>query len=412
MNEERRSDRRPHELVVWGATGYTGRLVASAIADLAGDRRWAIAGRSRERLEEFRAQIDASAGSPPEIVVADLEDPDSLRRMTAATRVVLTTVGPYDIMGEPLVEACVATGTHVADITGEVPWVRRMRSRFEDEARAAGVRVVSMCGYDSVPSELGVRLLQQTLEEHHGRVAREIEMAVGPIHGGVSGGTIASASNMIARARDPEVRAGLRGAASLCVGSDSDRTSIRTGEQWGIRRSKVLDEWTAPFVMAGVNVSVVHRTHELLGRPWGRDFRYRECGAGGRGFSGLTRASTITLATLGLAGVLIVPPLRWIARRWFLPSPGQGPDEQSLRDGHFTHRTASADPPGRVEISAAMDPGYAATARMLLACGLCLLDHDVDPSIPDAFCTPGALFGPRLVPRLQSMGFEFRMDVG
>ena len=163
MNEERQSDRRPHELVVWGATGYTGRLVASAIADLAGDRPWAIAGRSRKRLEEVRAGIDAAAGSVPEIVVADLEDPASLRRMTAAARVVLTTVGPYDLMGEPLVEACVATGTHVADITGEVPWVRRMRSRFEDEARTAGVRVVSMCGYDSVPSELGVRLLQQTL---------------------------------------------------------------------------------------------------------------------------------------------------------------------------------------------------------------------------------------------------------
>ena len=287
MPAQPESDPRPHDLVVWGATGYTGSLVASAAAELIGDRAWAIAGRSRERLEAVRQRIAETAGSIPEILIADVDDPASLRRMTATTRVVLTTVGPYDLVGEPLVEACVATGTHVADITGEVPWVRRMRSRFEEAARASGVRVVSMCGYDSVPSELGVRLLQQAVERRHGRTAREIEMAVGPIRGGVSGGTIASASNMIARARDPEVRAGLRGAATLCVDHPAETESIRSGEQWGIRRSQIFQEWTAPFVMAGVNVSVVHRTHELLDRPWGDDFRYRECGAGGRGFLGL-----------------------------------------------------------------------------------------------------------------------------
>ena len=392
--------------MIWGATGYTGRLVALAAAEQVGDRTWAIAGRSRDRLEALRDEIETTGGDPPEIVVADLEDAASMRAMTGSTRVVLTTVGPYDLHGEPLIEACIATGTHVADITGEVPWVRRMRTRYETAARDAGVRIVSMCGYDSIPSELGVRLLQAAAIETHGRSAREIEMAVGPIRGGVSGGTIASASNMIARAGEPEIRNGPRGAGGLCV--EPTEPSIRSGEQWGIRRSAPLGIWTAPFFMAGINVAVVHRTHELLGRPWGEDFRYRECAAGDRGLSGFLKASLLTAGTIGMVVALVIPPLRWIARRWFLPAPGEGPDPARLRDGFVRHRTVSVDPPATVEIEVDMDPGYAATARMLLACGMSLLDDDLDPSIDDAFCTPGALFGPRLVPRLEAMGFRIR----
>ncbi|MAB70940.1 MAG: hypothetical protein CMJ54_00345 [Planctomycetaceae bacterium] len=397
---------RTHDLVIWGATGYTGRLVALAAAEQVGDRTWAIAGRSRDRLQALRNEVATAGGTPPEIVVADLQDASSMRAMTGSTRVVLTTVGPYDLHGEPLIEACIATGTHVADITGEVPWVRRMRTRYETAARKAGVRIVSMCGYDSIPSELGVRLLQTAVIEAHGRPASEIEMTVGPIRGGVSGGTIASASNMIARAGDPELRNGPRGAAALCVTPPTP--PIRSGEQWGIRRSPTLGIWTAPFFMAGINVAVVQRTHELLGRPWGDDFRYRECAAGGRGASGFLKASLLTAGTIGMVVALVVPPLRWIARRWFLPAPGEGPDPARLRDGFVRHRTVSVDPPATVEFEVDMDPGYAATARMLLACGMALLDDDVERPIDDAFCTPGALFGPRLTPRLAAMGFRIR----
>ena len=402
---------RVHDLVVWGATGYTGRLVALAASEHLGGRRWAIAGRSRSRLESIRAEILDAGGHAPDVVIADLGHEASMQAMTASARVVLTTVGPYDHVGEPLIEACIATRTHVADITGEVPWVTRMRTRYESAARDAGVRIVSMCGYDSVPSELGVRLLQAAAIETHGRPAREVEMAVGPIRGGVSGGTVASAANMIDRASDPEIRVALRGAGSLCVSQPADQP-IRSGEQWGIRHSRLLDEWTGPFFMAGVNVSVVHRTHELLGRPWGDDFQYRECAAGGSGAAGLLRAMMLAVCTVGLAAVLVIPPLRWIARRWFLPDPGKGPAESTLRDGHARHRTVSTDPPMSVEFKVDMDPGYAATARMLLACGMSLLDGDLDESISDAFCTPGAVFGPRLVPRLETMGFQIQVTPG
>ena len=407
MNTTPTEPPRMHDLVVWGATGYTGRLVALAAAESLTGRPWAIAGRSRERLQSIRDEIIATGGHPPEIVTADLTDATSMRAMTSATRVVLTTVGPYDHFGEPLIEACIATGTHVADITGEVPWVRRMRAKYEDAARDAGVRIVSMCGYDSIPSELGVRVLQATAIADHGRPAREIEMAVGPIRGGVSGGTVASASNMIARARDPEIQNGPRGAGALCVEPPSH--SIRSGEQWGIRRSATLEIWTAPFFMAGINVSVVHRTHELLGRPWGDDFRYRECAAGDSGLRGFLKAALLAAGTIAMVVALVVPPARWIARRWFLPAPGEGPDASRLRDGYVRHRTVSTDPPVTVEFEVGMDPGYAATAHMLLACGLSLLDEDTEDDVPDAFCTPGALFGRRLVPRLEAMGFRIRV---
>lgn len=400
---------RPFDLVIWGATGYTGRLVAEAAATMLGDRPWAIAGRSRERLDAVRDEI-ASTGSTPQVIVASLDDAASMQSMTGSARAVLSTVGPFDRVGEPLVVAAIATGTHVLDITGEVPWVRRMRDRHETAAREAGIKVVSMCGYDSVPSDLGVRMLQEAAMTAFGRPAREVEMAVGPIRGGVSGGTIASASNMLERSGDPEIRAGLRGDQALCISpSNAGPTS---SEQWGVRRSRVLGLWTGPFIMAGVNVAVVHRTHELLGRPWGEDFRYRESAAGGRGLRGLARAISITLGTLGFALVFVPGPLRRLARRWFLPAAGSGPDAAARARGFFRHRTASIDPPVSVVIEAELDPGYVATARMLVAAGMAIVDGDVDPAIIDSFCTPGAVFGTRLVPRLAAAGIRIERAVG
>ena len=200
----------------------------------------------------------------------------------------------------------------------------------------------------------------------------------------------------------------------MCASSPAGHAS--NAEQWGIRRSRVLDAWTAPFIMAGVNVSVVHRTNELLGRPWGERFHYREASLGGRGVGGFLRALAITLGTAGFALVFVPRPTRAIARRWFLPAAGEGPDEVRRAQGFFHHRTASLDPPVSVTIKSDLDPGYVATARMLVACGMELIDRDpAEPageSVPDAFCTPGALFGTSLVPRLEAVGFQVRVEAG
>lgn len=412
-DQPKKANDRPYDLVVWGATGYTGRLVAEAAALMMGDRPWAIAGRSRTRLEAIRDGLGPE-GTPPGILVADAGDRESMRAMTGSARAVLSTVGPFDRHGEPLVEAAIATGTHALDITGEVPWVRRMRDRHESAAREAGVRIVSMCGYDSVPSDLGVRVLQEAAVAEFGRPASEVEMAVGPIRGGVSGGTIASATNMLERAKEPEIRSGLRGDHALCVSPPPGPTMDNA--QWGMRRSRVLGAWTAPFIMAGVNVSVVQRTNELLGRPWGDRFRYRESGLGGRGLGGFLRALAITLGTAGFALVFVPRPTRAIVRRWFLPAAGDGPDAASRAQGFFHHRTASSDPPVAVTIESDLDPGYVATARMLVACGLTLLEDEdagmLDGAVPDAFCTPGALLGTRLVARLESVGFRIGVELG
>ena len=391
---------RTYDLVVWGATGYTGRLVAEELLGLDGAVRWAIAGRNAARLEACRESL----GGPhaPDILVAALEDPDSLRAMTARCRMVLTTVGPYAKYGEPLVEACIATGTDVCDITGEVDWVRRMRRRHGDAARAAGVRIVSMCGYDSVPSELGVHLVQARAAAETGRTAGRISMAVGPIRGGVSGGTIASAAHHVST-RDPEPGPSRPATLSLCEQGDVEAGRI----QFGMRYDRILGAWTAPFVMASVNVAVVHRSHELLGRPWGTRFHYGEAALGGPGPMGFCRALLTTMATWAFAVAFLLPPTRFLLRRWWLPAPGEGPSDDSRAAGFFHHRVAAADPPVALSMSADIDPGYEATAAMLVACGLAILEGDVVDDAAIGFRTPVSVIGVGLADRLAARGFRF-----
>lgn len=390
---------RTFDLVVWGATGYTGRLVAEELARTAGSTRWAIAGRDRGRLETCRSGL-ADGGSRPEILVADLDDPASLRTMTALARVVLSTVGPYARFGTPMVEACIATATHLCDITGEVAWVTEMRRSHGHAAVDAGIRIVSMCGYDSVPSELGVHLMQSRLHSTTGRYGERIEMAVGPIKGGVSGGTIASAAHHVSSGSASG--GGVSPAMALCV--DPEPATGR-GVQIGLRRSRLLRMWTAPFVMAGVNVAVVHRSHELLGRPWGPTFHYGEASRGGRGLGGFLRAIGITLATWCFVAAFFLSPTRALLRRFWLPVPGDGPNAASRAAGFFRHRVASSSL--ELEIAADIDPGYEATAVMLVACGRGILEDAVVEGAPSGFCTPVAVLGTALAERLEERGFSF-----
>ena len=391
---------RTYDFVVWGATGYTGELVARELARTAEGLRWAIAGRNRGRLDRCREGLDGSC--PPDVLVATLDDPDSLRAMTADCRVVLTTVGPYARYGEPLVDACIATATHLCDITGEVDWVRSMRRKYDAAARDAGVRIVSMCGYDSVPSELGVHLVQARVMERDGRPAGRVSMAVGPIRGGVSGGTIASAAHHVST-RNPDPDRPRSAALALCERDDADAGRI----QFGLRYDRILRAWTAPFVMASVNVAVVHRSHELLGRPWGRSFRYGESALGGSGIGGLFRAILTTLATWVFAVAFFLPPTRHLLRRWWLPAPGEGPSEARRAEGFFHHRVAASDTSIELSMSAQMDPGYEATAVMLVACGRGILEDDVIDGATTGFCTPVAVLGAGLADRLQARGFTF-----
>lgn len=394
---------RPWDLVIWGATGFTGRLVAEALAaELPQGLRWALAGRDRDRLERLRTELGVDAG----VVVADAHDPASLAVLASSTRVVASTVGPYARHGTPLVAACVDAGTHYADLTGEVTWMRASIDAFHDAARASGAKIVHACGFDSVPSDLGLWWLQRHAVARHGRPCGRVVHGFGPMAGGVSGGTVASALAMSeAAAADPQVRRALADPDLLAPGAAPEP---RVRRPWWPRRDPELGAWTAPFFMAGVNERVVRRTRALAGEPWGEGFRYRECWRA----RGWFEAATISLASVIKPALLVLGPVsRWTARR-ILPRPGQGPSAEARARGFFrtqlVGRVDGVDAPVVVRLSCDLDPGYGATALMLREAALSLAFDDLGDE--GGVLTPAAAFGEHLVARLQRAGLRFDVE--
>jgi len=376
-------DRRPFDLIVFGATGYTGRLVADEVRRGAPHGlRWAVAGRDPARL----AAVASELGGVPTLV-ADAADPDSLAVLAASTRVVATTVGPYARYGTPLVAACVDAGTDYADLTGESTWIRTSIDAFDEPARAGNVRIVHACGFDSVPSDLGVALLQREAIGRGGRPASSIVHAFGPMSGGVSGGTIASGLDLADQvAGDPSARAALSDPELLAPGGAPSNDPL--GPLRPLRHPG-LPGWTAPFVMAPANGKVVRRSRYLLGEPWGDGLRYLERLA----LPTWARAAALT-AGLGMAGaVLAFGPTRRLAAR-LLPSPGEGPSPRTRERGFFRSTLV----------------GYGATAGMLAEMALFLADPAERPDQGPGrggVLTPAVAGGERYAARLARVGMHF-----
>jgi short subunit dehydrogenase-like uncharacterized protein len=396
-------DRRPYDLIVFGATGYTGRLVADEVRRRApADLRWAVAGRDPDRLSALATGL---GGVPT--VVADAGDPDALASLAASTRAVATTVGPYARYGTPLVAACVAAGTDYADLTGESTWIRTSIDAFDEPARAARVRIVHACGFDSVPSDLGVALLQREALRRSGRPATSIVHAFGPMAGGVSGGTIASALDLAEQvAGDPSARAALSDPELLAPGGAPSNDPLGPLRP---RRHPGLPGWTAPFVMAPANGKVVRRSRFLLGEPWGDGMRYLERLA----LPTWARAAALTVG-LGVAGAtLAFGPTRRLATR-LLPSPGQGPSPRTRERGFFRSTLVGYDaagaPSARLRVRADRDPGYGATAGMLAEMALFLADASERPDPGPGrggVLTPAVAGGERYAARLARAGVRF-----
>ncbi|MFN2322891.1 MAG: trans-acting enoyl reductase family protein [Trueperaceae bacterium] len=392
---------RSFDLIVWGATGFTGRLVAEAVAHAApAGFEWAVAGRDAERLKAVRDAVAPAAA----VVVADVDDPASLAALARSTRAVVTTVGPYARFGTPLVAACVAAGTHVADITGEPTWIRSVVDRFDAPARAAGVRVVPACGFDSVPSDLGVWWLQQRALERFGRPCDRIDHVFGPMAGGVSGGTVASMVALFEDAlADPAARRQLGDRDLLAPGSTP---AVAVHDPLAPHREAVAGGWSVPFPMAAVNARVVRRTRALLSEPWGEGFAYRERW---RFANWPTAAAVAMVQALAPVALAIAPVRRALARR--IPA-GAGPDAETRRRGSF--RTTLI---GRVEgeanplvgrVACDLDPGYVATARMLAAMGIGLAT-DAFAGSPTGVVTPAVVGGSAYVARLEAAGIRFEL---
>jgi short subunit dehydrogenase-like uncharacterized protein len=396
---------REHDVVLLGATSFVGSLTAEHLARSAPPHaRVALAGRDRERLAALRAGLPSRAAGWP-LLVVDVEDRPALDRLAAGTTALATTVGPYARHGLPVVEACAAAGTHYADLTGELGFVRAAIDAAGARARSTGARLVHACGYDSVPSDLGVHLLHRAAGADDAGGLVDVH-AMATARGGVSGGTIASLLGEVDAARtDPRVRRLHADPYAL----SPDRDAEPGGPQPSpfapprLRRGR----WAAPFVMAPFNTRVVRRSNALTGWAYGRDLRYAEHVDAGRGASGLAAALAVTAASALGGAALALPPTRALAER-LLPRAGDGPDEHTRRTGWFRHRFLATTAGGRTyaaRVQASGDPGYAATSVMLGQAALALaLDGDALPDRAGSL-TPATALGDVLVERLRAQGF-------
>ena len=402
---------RDYDIVLFGATGFTGCLVAEYLQEVYGngeDLSWAIAGRSEEKLR--RVAADIGAPDTP-IIIADSSDPVALATMANSTTVVCTTVGPYALYGSDLVQACVDAGTHYCDLTGEVHWMRDMIQRHQEQARASGARIVHTCGFDSIPSDLGTLFLQEAMLARHGVPAEQVKLRVNRFSGAFSGGTVASMINMMEQAgKDSSVRKVMADPYALLPegatrGSDrNDQTSAIYDEDF--------ERWTLPFVMAAINTRVVRRSNALMNFAYGEQFRYDEAMLA-PAKQGMVTSKLAGLAMTAGSASLIVPPLRAVAKR-FLPSPGEGPSKEQREKGFYDIYLYGVHPEDRdldlvARVTGDRDPGYGSTSKMLAESAICLAREDLP--CEGGFWTPASAMGQVLIERLEdSAGLTFTLE--
>jgi short subunit dehydrogenase-like uncharacterized protein len=400
------------DVVVFGASGFVGRLTAAYLAAHApSGLRIGLGGRSADRLTAVREGL-GERGADWQVIVADTSDDDAVRTLARSTRVVATTVGPYARYGMPLVAACAAEGTHYADLTGEVLFVRDSLRVHAEAARGSGARIVHSCGFDSVPSDIGVLLLAERARADGEGTLESTTLVVRSMRGGISGGTIDSGRAMAqAIAADRSLAKVMIDPYSLSPDRAAEPDVGAASDAVQIRRDASVGAWVGPFVMAPYNTRVVRMSNALQGWSYGRTFRYREAMAYGDDALAPLRAFAVSAGvTAALAG-LAFGPTRSVLDR-FLPAPGEGPDEETRRTGGFDIEIRTRTTTGasyRVVVAAQGDPGYAATSVMLGESALALaLDGD---ALPDrsGVLTPASGIGPRLAERLRLAGFT--MDV-
>jgi short subunit dehydrogenase-like uncharacterized protein len=385
---------REFDIIVYGATGFTGRLVAEYLTQHYADRsdapKWAMAGRSAAKLAEVRDLIGAPADTP--LVVADASDPATLDAMAARATVILTTVGPYQLYGSELVAACVKAGTAYADLCGEPGWMREMIDEHEAAAKASGARITFSCGFDSIPFDLGVHFLQAEAVKRHGKPAPRVKGRVRKMAGGASGGTIASLTETLkAVAKKPSLALLLKSSFALTPGFEGPSQPTGLFPEY----DSATGTWTAPFVMAPINTKNVHRTNFLLGHAWGADLVYDE----------------MVMTTIGDAGKAMAEALA--KANPFGESklkPGEGPSKEERENGFYDILFIGEYPDGttlRASVQGDRDPGYGSTSKMLAETGIALVANKGDGGV----WTPGALLGDTLIARLtEHAGLTFQIE--
>ena len=373
------------DIIVYGATGFTGQLVAEYLAaNYAGQGapRWAMAGRSLDKLAFVRDAIGAPADTA--LIKADASDSASLKAMIDQTKSVLSTVGPYQLYGSELVAACAATGTDYLDLCGEPVWMRQMIDAHEVAAKASGARIVFSCGFDSVPFELGAFFVQEEAKRVFGRPVSRVKGRVRDMRGTLSGGTAASGrATFEAVAKDLSLVAILNDPFALTPGFSGAKQPKGNRPVY----EEDLQSWTAPFMMALINTRNVHRSNMLMGFPYGRDFVYDEMVLTGPGEKGEANAKRVMAANSEKTGPNA-------------PKPGEGPSKEERESGLYDLLYVAIAPDGRqvrASVKGDRDPGYGSTSKMIAECAICLREM---PEIPAGIWTPGAAMGDRLIKRL------------
>ncbi|MEL6815356.1 MAG: saccharopine dehydrogenase NADP-binding domain-containing protein [Cyanobacteria bacterium J06598_3] len=397
-----------YDLVVFGATGFVGRILCHYLLNQVGVNdsvKWAIAGRSTAKLEALVTELGTQAEGLGHIT-ADASDEDSLRALCAQTRVVISTVGPYALYGEPLVKVCADTGTDYCDLTGEPQWVRQMIERYSTAAERSGAHIVHCCGFDSIPSDLGVYYLQQQAKQRFGQTCDRIKMRVKSAQGGVSGGTAASGINVIQEAKiNPDLRQELNNPYSLCldVAPEAPQAVEHPATMVPVAYDPDFQGWVSPFVMAAINTRIVLRSNDLMGYPYGKSFQYEEAMLTGPSATGWLAAQGLSLALSGLAVATAFSPTRWLLKNTIIPKQGQGPSQTSQTQGFYDLRFWGVTSKGEtleVKVVGDQDPGYGSTAKMLGQAGLCLAEDFAEADQPGGFWTPASIFGDSLIERL------------
>ena len=397
------------DIIVWGASGFTGRLVAAYLFKQYGTQgglKWAMAGRNQEKLTAVRAEV---ADSSVPIVLADSDDEASLKAMILRTKVVCTTVGPYVTYGSKLVAACITHGAHYCDLAGEVQWIRQMIDKHHEEAQANGVKIVHTCGFESIPSDMGVYFTQKEALAQKGQRAKRIRMRVAGMRGGLSGGTYASLSKVLEEAmQDKEIYKVLVNPYGL------NPTDKQEGGDHPDLQKVIFDptskSWIGPFIMAGINTKVVRRSNALSGYAYGNDFRYDEATMSGKGFKGRMKG---IMSALPLILMTAKPGsiLKRIANRMF-PKPGEGPTKDQRENGFYSLRFYATLEDGSTalgKVTGDKDPGYGSTSKMLGEAAVCLAKDSL-PEI-SGILTPSTAMGDALLDRLEKhagLTFSFK----
>jgi short subunit dehydrogenase-like uncharacterized protein len=403
-----------YSLIVFGATSFVGQILCRYLVEqfgVSGNLKWAAAARSDAKLRSLREEMGPGAAELP-LIVADAADETSLKRLCAQTRVVISTVGPYALHGEPLVKVCAESGTDYCDLSGEVQWIRKMIARYESAAQRSGARIVHCCGFDSIPSDLGVFFLQQQAKERFGQPCTRIKMRVKALAGAASGGTVASLMNVVKEAaNDAALRRELANPYSICPadhGFTARQMDLNTAQYDTDFRT-----WIAPFVMAGINSRVVHRTNALSKKAYGGDFKYDEATMTNPRLKGWLTAQGVAIGIAGFLLATALPPSRWVIERFLVPKPGEGPSPAAQERGFYDLRffgTTASGQSLRVKVTGDRDPGYGSTAKMLGQAGACLALEIAKSDCPGGFWTPATVFGERLIKRLTAhAGLSFEV---